>query len=65
MSTAAGQDGVIDFQLPATADLTLEWAQIGDHVFALYGDRGAAFSCEAGTAYACVPSGEPRPECVP
>jgi len=56
-SSTGGQDGDIDFQLPARADLTLEWAQVGDHDFALYSDEGALFACDAGTSFACLKSG--------
>jgi hypothetical protein len=56
VSAPGGQDGDIDLQLPAKADLTLEWAQVGTHDFALYSDEGALFACDAGTAFACVTS---------
>src|SRR6185369_1342710 len=56
-SAAGGQDGDVDFQLPAKADLTLTWAQFGNHAFALYSDDGALLSCEAGQPFACVASG--------
>src|SRR6185503_12567220 len=39
-SAAGGLDGDVDFQIPARADVTLEWAQVGDHDFALYSDEG-------------------------
>jgi hypothetical protein len=55
-SAAGGQDGVVDFQLPARADVTLEWAQVGNHDFALYSDDGALLSCEAGTRFTCISS---------
>ena len=48
-SAAGGQDGVIDFQVPATADVTMQWAQVGDHDFALYDDEGMLLACDAGT----------------
>ena len=53
-SATGGQDADVDFRLPAKADLTLEWAQVGDHAFALYGDQGALFACDAGSALSCV-----------
>ena len=56
VSKPGGQDGDINLQLPAKADLTLEWAQVGNHDFALYNDQGMLFACEAGTAVACIPS---------
>jgi len=56
VSQTGGQDADVDFQLPAKADLTLDWAQAGDHVFALYPDEGRLFACEADAAVACIPS---------
>jgi hypothetical protein len=55
-SAPGGQDADIDFRLPARADLTLEWAQVGDHDFALYNDQGTFFACDAGSVVACVPT---------
>jgi hypothetical protein len=56
VSQPGGQDADVDFQLPATADLTLDWAQAGNHDFALYPDEGMLFACEATAPVACVPS---------
>jgi len=55
-SAPGGQDGVVDFQVPATADVTMQWAQVGDHDFALYDDEGMLLACEVGTARGCVAS---------
>ena len=55
-SAPGGQDGVVDFQVPALADVTLQWAQVGDHDFALYDDEGMLLACDAGTPRACVAS---------
>ncbi len=55
-SAAGGQDGVIDFQVPALSDVMLQWAQVGDHDFALYDDEGPLLACDAGTPRACVTS---------
>jgi hypothetical protein len=55
-SAPGGQDGVIDFQVPATAEVTMQWAQVGDHDFALYDDEGMLLACEVGTARGCVAS---------
>jgi hypothetical protein len=55
-SATGGQDGVVDFQLPATADLTMEWAQVGDHDFALYDNENMLLACDAGRQRACVTS---------
>jgi hypothetical protein len=51
-----GQDGVVDFQLPAVADVTMQWAQVGDHDFALYDDEGKLLACDVGVQRACVAS---------
>jgi hypothetical protein len=60
VSEPGGQDGDVDFQLPATADLSIEWAQVGNHVLALYSDDGKLLSCEASTSFGCTPSnGQP------
>jgi hypothetical protein len=56
VSQPGGQDADIDLQLPAKADLTVEWAQVGNHDFALYSDDGALFACEEGTSFGCLPS---------
>jgi hypothetical protein len=57
VAAAGGQDGDVDFQVPAKADVTLEWAQVGNHDFALYDDEGTLLSCEAGKSFGCVSSG--------
>jgi hypothetical protein len=57
VSAPGGQDGDIDFQVPAKANITLEWAQAGNHDFELLTDDGALLACEAGTAIRCVSSG--------
>jgi hypothetical protein len=56
VSEPGGQDADVDFQLPATADLTLQWAQVGNHDFAIYPDEGMLFACEAEASVACLPS---------
>ncbi|MEA2700005.1 MAG: hypothetical protein QOI66_4276, partial [Myxococcales bacterium] len=55
-SAAGGQDAVIDFQLPAKADLTIEWAQVGSHVLAVYSNGGVLLACDAGTLVNCIAS---------
>jgi hypothetical protein len=57
VSGPGGQDGVVDFQLPARADVKIEWAQVGNHDLALYTDDGPLLSCEAGRSLACIASG--------
>jgi hypothetical protein len=56
VSAPGGQDGVLDFQLPALADVTMQWAQVGNHDFALYDDQGSLLACDAGMQRACVSS---------
>jgi hypothetical protein len=56
VSQPGGQDADVDFQLPATADLTLDWAQAGNADFALYPNEGMLFACEATASLACIPS---------
>jgi hypothetical protein len=56
VSAGGGQDGDFDFQLPARANVKLDWAQVGNHDFALYSDDGPVLSCEAGKSFACVQS---------
>jgi hypothetical protein len=56
VSQPGGQDADVDFSLPATADLTLDWAQAGNQDFALYPNEGMLFACEAGAPVACIPS---------
>jgi hypothetical protein len=55
-SAGGGQDGDVDFQLPAKANVKLDWAQVGNHDFALYSNDGPVLSCEAGKSFACVSS---------
>jgi hypothetical protein len=56
VSAAGGQDGVVDFQVPALADVTMEWAQVGNHDFALYDNKNSLLACDAGMRFACVSS---------
>jgi hypothetical protein len=55
-SVPGGQDGVVDFQVPALADVTMEWAQVGNHDFALYDNKNRLLACDAGMQFACVKS---------
>jgi hypothetical protein len=55
-SAPGGQDGVVDFQIPALAEVTMQWAQVGDHDFALYDNENTRFACDAGRQRACVSS---------
>jgi hypothetical protein len=56
VSAPGGQDAVVDFQLPALADLTIQWAQVGNHDFAIYDNQGSLLACDAGTQRACLAS---------
>ena len=53
-----GQDQDVDFSLPATADLTIQWGQLpgGNHVLALFADDGTLFACDAGASLGCLPT---------
>jgi hypothetical protein len=57
VTAAGGQDAVIDFELPAVADLTIDWAQVGNHDFALYQDASDLLACDAGPLVVCTSSG--------
>jgi hypothetical protein len=56
VSTPGGQEADVDFQLPSKADVTLDWAQVGNHDFALFSDDGKVLACESGTSFACITS---------
>ena len=56
VTTAGGQDEVVDFQLPAKTDLTIQWAQAGSHVFSLYTNDSDLLACDAGTRINCAAS---------
>jgi hypothetical protein len=52
-SMPGGQDAVINFQLPATANVSVQWAQLGNHVLALYPDAGSMLACDASANLSC------------
>jgi hypothetical protein len=52
-SAPGGQDEVVNFQLPALSDVTVQWAQVGNHALAIYADAGTKLACEASTNWAC------------
>ena len=56
-SAPGGQDAVVNFQLPALSDLTIQWAQVGNHALAIYADAGMLLACEASTNWACFKTG--------
>jgi hypothetical protein len=51
-----GGNAVIGINLPAKANLRVDWAQIGNHVFAIYPNLGNGLVCEAGKVAGCVKS---------
>jgi hypothetical protein len=53
VSGKGGADAVVSFTLTAKADLTIEWAQVGNHALVLYQDSGASLPCEADTRIDC------------
>jgi hypothetical protein len=42
-----GEDYVVGFTLANPANLKLDFAQFGNHVFALYEDKGTGYACDA------------------
>jgi hypothetical protein len=56
VTASGGQDAVVDFELPARANITIEWAQVGNHAFALYTNAGDLLACDAGANITCTPS---------
>jgi hypothetical protein len=42
-----GEDAVVSFRLPQQATLEIDFAQLGNHVFALFDDRGVGYACDA------------------
>jgi hypothetical protein len=53
-SGTGGQDQDVDFELPGTTDLLIEWTQFGRHDFELFANDGALFACDAGASLACI-----------
>jgi hypothetical protein len=56
-SAPGGQDAVVNFQLPATADVTVQWAQLGNHALAIYPDAGSLLACDASPGLDCFATG--------
>lgn len=52
-SAATGADTVLGFTLPGKTDLTIEWAQVGNHALVLYRGDSAPLPCEANTLVDC------------
>jgi hypothetical protein len=59
-SGSGGQDSVVDFQLPGTTDLTIQWGQIGRHDFTIFPDGGSLMACDAQSAVACIHAADQR-----
>jgi hypothetical protein len=53
-----GQDAVVDFTVPSKANLKIEWAQAGNHDFALYTDVNDLAACDAGMLIGCTSSAD-------
>lgn len=52
-SAATGADTVVGFTLPGGTDLTIEWAQVGNHALVLYQADSAPLPCEANALVDC------------
>ncbi|MGZ3440947.1 MAG: hypothetical protein ACXVDD_15590, partial [Polyangia bacterium] len=55
-TASGGQDAVVDFTVPSKANLKIEWAQAGNHDFALYTNVNDLAACDAGTLVGCTAS---------
>ena len=53
VSGPGGADAVVGFSLPGKTDLTLEWAQVGNHALVLYKADTVPLPCEANTLIDC------------
>ena len=53
VSGKGGADAVVGFTLTAKADLTIDWAQVGNHALVLYQQLNASMPCEANTRIDC------------
>ncbi|MCA9673080.1 MAG: hypothetical protein KC503_46125 [Myxococcales bacterium] len=42
-----GEDAVVGLALPAAGTLEIDYAQFGNHVLALFNDKGTGFACDA------------------
>jgi hypothetical protein len=51
-----GKEEVIDFEMPGKGDMEIDWAQVGNHDFALYQNISDQLGCAAGPLVTCVPS---------
>ncbi len=53
VSASGGEDAVVGFTLPGTTDLTIAWAQVGNHALVLYQGDNAQVPCEANALIDC------------
>ena len=53
VSGSGGADAVVSFTLPGKTDLTIAWAQVGNHALVLYQGDNAQVPCEANTLINC------------
>jgi hypothetical protein len=53
VSQPGGQDAVVQFELPAKTSLKIEWAQAGNHDFAIYQDTSDLLACDANPLSDC------------
>ena len=54
VSGSGGGDVVVEFKLPGKTDLTIAWAQVGNHALVLYQGDNAKVPCEANTLVDCT-----------
>ena len=57
VSGPGGADAVVGFTLPGTTDLTIAWAQVGNHALVLYQGDNAQVPCEANALIDCKATG--------
>ena len=53
VSSTGGGEAVVGFTLTAKADLTIEWAQVGNHALVVYQELNPSLPCEANTSVDC------------
>jgi len=53
VSGKGGGDAVVGFTLTTKADLTFDWAQVGNHALVIYQQLNASLPCEANTLIDC------------
>jgi len=53
-----GEDAALSFKLAASANLQVDFAQFGNHVFGLFDNKGQAYACDAGPKACQVTNGQ-------